>query len=715
MSVTSPDDRARPAAGTPASAGRRLRYKLRIAASEPTTLIGIMMAALFAYLIVVPIIAMLLDAVTVQLGDERRIEADVGGLTWYYLERTFTSRVAHNLFWGPLVNTLSVALGAIVVAMAVGGTLAWLLARTDMFGRRWFATALIVPYMLPAWTFALAWTTLFKNRTVGGQAGWLETFGFSPPDWLAYGRVPVTIILALHYAPFIILLFGNALRRFDSQLEDSARILGAGRLTVMRQVILPLMRPALMSAMVLIFAKCLGEFGVPYVLGLPVAFDTLATSLYQNIASRQIGRRRGARRRDHADRGPHPDHRRIPDARGAAVRDHRLEGLDGPAEPARPLALGRDRVRGADVRALSVGLPLLTLFLSTVMKVPARFTLDNFTLDYWIGTGLNTVALQTGILLSPDLWNAAWNSLRIVGVASLTSGLLGLLVGYVVVRTPVRPLGTFLRQVTFLPYLVPGIAFATAYLSLFAVPRGPIPALYGTSLILMLALIADQMPYASRAGIAAMMQLGKDPEEAAQVAGAGWLRRMTSIVIPIQKGALTTGVLLALHLRHQGPQPLRGAGGAEHRRADHLLAPARRLPLHAGGQRRRADHRRARLLRGAARPEADQEQPGARTGRLTCRGSTSAGCARATAAGAANAVEDLDLEIADGEFMCLLGPSGCGKTTTLRMIAGLEHLSDGEIRVGSRVVELGRRRGVRAAREAARWGSCSRATRSGRT
>ena len=112
------------------------------------------------------------------------------------------------------------------------------------------------------------------------------------------------------------------------------------------------------------------------------------------------------------------------------------------------------------------------------------------------------------------------------------------------VRTPVRPLGTFLRQVTFLPYLVPGIAFATAYLSLFAVPRGPIPALYGTSLILMLALIADQMPYASRAGIAAMMQLGKDPEEAAQVAGAGWLRRMTSIVIPIQKGALTTGVLL---------------------------------------------------------------------------------------------------------------------------------------------------------------------------
>ncbi len=199
----------------PASAAQRLRYKLKIALREPTTVIGFLTSALFAYLIVVPIISMLTEAVRVQLGDERRIRADVGEFTWYYLDRTFNSRVASPLFWEPLFNTLSVAFGAISIAVFVGGILAWLLARTDMFARRWFATALIVPYMLPAWTFALAWTTLFKNRTVGGQVGWIEAFGFTPPDWLAYGRLPVTIILALHYSPFIILLFGNALRRFE--------------------------------------------------------------------------------------------------------------------------------------------------------------------------------------------------------------------------------------------------------------------------------------------------------------------------------------------------------------------------------------------------------------------------------------------------------------------------------------------------------------------
>ena len=147
----------------------RLRYKMQLTMREPTTVIGILMAVLFAYLIVVPILSILMDSATVQFGDERRTKSDLGSPTLYYLTRAFTSPVARDLFWDPLLNTLMVAAGAIAISLVVGGILAWLIARTDMFGRRWFATALIVPYMLPAWTFALAWTTMFKNRTVGGQ------------------------------------------------------------------------------------------------------------------------------------------------------------------------------------------------------------------------------------------------------------------------------------------------------------------------------------------------------------------------------------------------------------------------------------------------------------------------------------------------------------------------------------------------------------------
>jgi iron(III) transport system permease protein len=100
--------------------------------------------------------------------------------------------------------------------------------------------------------------------------------------------------------------------------------------------------------------------------------------------------------------------------------------------------------------------------------------------------------------------------------------------------------------VSFLPYLVPGIAFAAACLSLFAVRRGPVPALYGTVTLLVLVLVVTHLPYSSRSGIAAMMQLGREPEEAAQVAGARWPVRMFRIIVPIQKGALVTGVVLPL-------------------------------------------------------------------------------------------------------------------------------------------------------------------------
>ena len=521
----------------------KISYRFSTDWREPTSIIGIFLTIVFAYLILAPILSLLYDAIQVQFGDQRRAGSPVGGLTSYYLNRTLFSPVSSDLFWEPLSHTLSISLGTISISLSVGCILAWLLGRTDLFGRRWFATALIVPYMLPSWTFALAWRTAFKNREVGGQMGWFEALGLTPPDWLAYGQFPITIILALHYTPFVILLFGNALRRLDSQLEESARILGASPQVVARKIILPLMLPSLMSATVLIFAKCLGEFGVSYVLGLPVDYDVLATSLYRSISSRQPGvaaviaiaimllgmisllidARLVRESRKFVTIG----------GKGSMNRKNSLGKLQFPAYAFALI-----------IFLISVGLPLLVLTMSTLMRVPGNFSLDNFTLDYWVGHNLEFVYVPSGILLTPDLWNATWNTVKIVGFASICSGLMGLLVGYVVVRSKVRPVSIFLRQVTFFPYLVPGIAFAAAYLTLFAVPRGPIPALYGTSVILILALMSDQMPFASRAGISAMMQLGKDPEEAAQVAGARWFRRMISIVIPIQKGSLVAGVLL---------------------------------------------------------------------------------------------------------------------------------------------------------------------------
>ncbi|MEC5318707.1 iron ABC transporter permease [Brenneria populi subsp. brevivirga] len=521
----------------------RLRHLFAIARHEPANVIGVALIALFAWIILAPVLSILLDAVVVQNGDSQRVQAAEGAFTRYYLLRTLASRMSDLLLWTPLINTLAVAVSSVLGALVIGVTLAWLINRTDIAGRKWFATALIVPFMLPSWTFALAWTTIFKNHTVGGQPGWLATLGFHTPDWLAYGYFPIVAIMVLHYAPLVILIVGNALKRLDTQLEECARVLGASRKVIALRIVVPLVRPALLSAALLIFADCIGEFAIPYILGLPVHFDTLSTGLYRALGSRQTG---------------------VAAVIAAVImlmgmitllldmrmlrEAKRFVTVSGKGGMDRRRRLGRWRFAAAGIPLtfvlLGVAIPLLTLFFSTIMKLPGRFSADNFTFDFWIGHNLDTVALHDGILLTPDFWRAVWNTVTIVGFASLASGILGLLVGYAVIRCSFRWIGGFLRQVTFLPYLVPGIAFAAAFLSLFAVARGPVPALYGTPLILVIALIAEKMPYASRSGIAAMTQLGKEPEEAARVAGAGWFTRIGRIVIPIQAAPLTTGILL---------------------------------------------------------------------------------------------------------------------------------------------------------------------------
>ena len=104
------------------------------------------------------------------------------------------------------------------------------------------------------------------------------------------------------------------------------------------------------------------------------------------------------------------------------------------------------------------------------MREPGNFSFSNFGLAYW--TGVNVPGMdQPGMFTSPEVLTALKNSFLIAGSASIICGVLGLLIGYAVVRLPGTLISGFLRQISFLPYLMPGLAFAAAYLSLFAVAR----------------------------------------------------------------------------------------------------------------------------------------------------------------------------------------------------------------------------------------------------
>lgn len=525
-------------------AALRWRHRLAYLWHDPTQMIAALLIVILTYLVLAPIGSMMLDAVRVQLRDLGTSGAQVGDWTTYYVQRTFASPMSSILLWDPLGRTLTISLVVSAFALTLGGLLAWLVTCTDLWGKKWLASALIIPYMLPSWTFAAAWLTLFKNRRIAGLPGFAEALGFSPPDWLAYGAIPIIICETCHYFPFAFLLFGSALRSLDTQLEESARVLGAPRWVIMRRIVAPLLLPTLMSSLLLIFSRTVGTFGTPYILGLPVRYTVLATSLYSNFKS--------------GSPGVTAVIALVMIVLGVTmvgidtyvVREYRrFVTVGGKGAMWRAAPLGKSRLPlsllALIVFAITTLIPLGVLFLSTVMLRPGVFTLENFTLDFWVnGTGIKIFSGQLGILRNPLILDAAWNSIRMAGIAALIAGILGMFIGYVVVRLGHSRVSAFLRQVSFLPYLVPGIGFAAAYLSLFAQPRGPIPALYGTLALVALAMSIAYLPNAARAGIAAMMQLGKEPEEAAMICGAPWHQRLLRIVAPIQKTALMTGILL---------------------------------------------------------------------------------------------------------------------------------------------------------------------------
>jgi iron(III) transport system permease protein len=191
--------------------------------------------------------------------------------------------------------------------------------------------------------------------------------------------------------------------------------------------------------------------------------------------------------------------------------------------------------------------PITALIVDTLMLRPGTYSFDNLSLHYWIGEASYSLGLgsgEPGVLRNPQLMSALGNTLKLAMIVAVSCGVLGMLIGYTVVRLRGSTVSKLLDQMSFLPYLMPSIALGSIFLALFAIPRGPIPSLYGTFGLLVIVCVVSYLPYATKAGISAMMQVGPELEEAAAMTGASWFTRMRRILFPIQKSTYFSGMLL---------------------------------------------------------------------------------------------------------------------------------------------------------------------------
>lgn len=537
---------------------RRFKNNVLNVITNPYNLIVLAVIVLLAYLIIVPLIDMLTTTFKVVQRDMSRIPGSkIGDFTLYYWNRLLFSNVSYSLLYKPLVNSLLIASCVSVFSIMLGATLAWLMVRSDLPGKRFFSLAIIVPYMLPSWSKSMAWITVFKNARIGGAPGFLASLGINTPDWLAYGIVPIIIVLVMHYYAYAYLLVSAALGSVNSELEEMGEIIGAGKARILRRITFPLILPAILSSFILTFSKTMGTFGVPAFLGMKVNFNTISTMLYSNVKQRNttIGFAIAMILIVIAAINVFINQRAIGVRKSFAT-------IGGKGKRSSLIPLGKSRIPVLLLVILFVCIvvmgPILILALDTFMLKPSVYSLENFSLHYWIGKqGVlpDVFEGEAGVLANPRFWKNLWNTLKLVFITSGIATLFGQMTGYITSRGRGKFSGKLVEQLVFIPYLIPSIAFGAMYLAMFATPSvitlfgkrlTLIPSLYGTFAVLILVSVVKHLPFASRAGTANMLQISTELEEAAQVAGVGFFRRMLRIILPLSKNGFMSGLMLIL-------------------------------------------------------------------------------------------------------------------------------------------------------------------------
>ena len=526
---------------------KRLKNLILNVVKNPFNMIVLVSLIVLFCLIVIPLLTMVKSTFTLAQSELRRVDGKVGDFTLYYWKYMLAGKLSKAVLWEPLLHSLFCGAMTTLISVPLGSVLAWLMIRTDLPGKKVLGLLVTVPYMIPSWTKALAWLAVFRNKTSGAD-GFLCGLGIPIPDWLAYGPIAIILCMSMHYYAFSYIQVSGALRSINSELEEMGEIQGANKAQILRHITLPLIMPSVLSALVMTISKSIGTYGVAANLGNRIGYYTLATKMRVFI-----------------DQGPQ--------GVGYAMSIV-LVGL------AALILMGNQRIIGVRKSYATVGgkggrstlMPLgkakkpmmafLFVFLFLAMVMPffvlimetfqittgAGYGLDNLTLYNWIGTPDKAVKYTNypGIFRHDEFWSALWNTVRLSLIASIVTAFCGQFLGYISSRGRGKWYGNLTEQLVFVPYLMSGVAFSTMYFSMFSRPHfgGLIPSLYGTFTLIILTSVVKHFPFASRSGTANMLSISVELEEAADIAGASFWKRMSSIIIPLAKNGFISGFML---------------------------------------------------------------------------------------------------------------------------------------------------------------------------
>ena len=433
----------------------------------------------------------------------------------------FLSLVRDPEMLKPLLFSLGVALAVSSACAVAAAPLAWLVARSDLPGKRFIRMLVLASFVTPPFLGAVAWEILAAPNSGLLNELYRKIFDLPRSDHLfnIYSAGGLVFVLATYTFPYVFILVNNGLERLPRELEEASSILGAGRWRTVLRITLPLALPALLAGTLVAFLQAMNNFGAPRIIAIPARLETITTRIWElfqfppqpglaaaaavpllvvTIVLLQLQRRLLGRRGYQVTGGKA--------GRADLVR---LGSWRGPAS-----------IFAFGMVTVAVLMPYAALVLSafsrtlTISFSPANFTLQNVVSAFTADTGA-TLAL--------------WNTV-VLGVSTATvAALLTLVVAYAVTRNAL-PFAKWLGFLATMPLAIPSIVLGVG---LFFAYTHPPFVLYGTLKILFVAFLTIELPIGYQQFQASFRSLHIDLEEAGRILGAGRLRTLKDILAPL--------------------------------------------------------------------------------------------------------------------------------------------------------------------------------------
>lgn len=453
-----------------------------------------------------------------------------GSFTFEVFQRLYTYQM--NL--GALKNTLIAATVTMVLGTLIAFPLAWLVGRTNLFGKKFFRSLFVLTYMVPPYVGAMAWLRLL-NPNVGTMNQFFRLLfglGDTPGPLNIYTLGGLIWVLTTFYYPYAFITISRAMEKMDPSLEEASRISGASPLLTVFRVTLPMMTPSLIAGALLVFVAAMSCYGIPSIIGAPGKVHTVTTRIieYNGLGAQGIS-----------------------DATGLAVflmalaililylSDFvvaRKQYITVSGKSTRPniVDLGKWRVPLTVLVSLFATIVVLIPFatiLTTSFKIDvgkSLFDPENFTLTQW----------QT-IFSRSETMSCLKNSL-IFGVITATVGIVvACTMSYLLQRTKIR--GRKLPD--FLITLGSGTPSVVIALGLIMTMKGDFGVnIYNTAYIMIVAYLIKYLMMGMRTVVSAMSQIHVSLEECSQISGASWTRTMLKITGPLIFPSIAAGWFL---------------------------------------------------------------------------------------------------------------------------------------------------------------------------